>query len=131
MTDAEGKTTQTEYNRAGDVRKVTDPKGLVTEYDYNAHHQVMERRDPSSGGRQMYAHWGDNRHHILTLSSPQPNHVLHGVGVALAAGVWPPGRFLTSVTPVAEREFRASFERIDGATGAGGRVAVRWERTPA
>jgi 2-oxoisovalerate dehydrogenase E1 component alpha subunit len=48
-------------------------------------HALAKHGDPSSVGRQMYAHWGDRRHHILTLSSPQPNHVLHGVGIALAA----------------------------------------------
>jgi 2-oxoisovalerate dehydrogenase E1 component alpha subunit len=48
-------------------------------------HALAKRADPSSGGRQMYAHWGDRRHNIVSLSSPQPNHVLHGVGMALAS----------------------------------------------
>ena len=43
--------------------------------------------DPHSAGRQMFAHWGDPTHHILSLSSPQPNHVTHAVGVALASQI--------------------------------------------
>ncbi len=39
-------------------------------------------RDPSSRGRQPYAHWGSKRLRILTLGGPQPNHVTHGVGIA-------------------------------------------------
>jgi 2-oxoisovalerate dehydrogenase E1 component alpha subunit len=41
--------------------------------------------DPSGAGRQMYAHWGDARRRIMSVSSPQPNHVTHAVGIALAA----------------------------------------------
>jgi len=41
--------------------------------------------DPSTHGRQPYAHWGSHRLHILTLQGPQPNHVTHGVGVAYGA----------------------------------------------
>jgi 2-oxoisovalerate dehydrogenase E1 component alpha subunit len=43
--------------------------------------------DPMSAGRQMFAHWSDPRHHILSLSSPQPNHVSHAVGIALASKI--------------------------------------------
>src|SRR5512142_165807 len=38
-------------------------------------HLFAKANDPMSGGRQMFAHWGDVRHHILSISSPQPNHV--------------------------------------------------------
>lgn len=48
-------------------------------------HALARAGDPSGGGRQMYAHWGQRRNNILSLSSPQPNHVLHGVGTALAS----------------------------------------------
>ncbi len=47
-------------------------------------HLMGKSADPSSGGRQMYAHWGDARRRILSLSSPQPNHITHAVGIALA-----------------------------------------------
>ncbi len=43
--------------------------------------------DPMSGGRQMFAHWGHTAHHILSVSSPQPNHVTHAVGIALASKI--------------------------------------------
>jgi 2-oxoisovalerate dehydrogenase E1 component alpha subunit len=43
--------------------------------------------DPMSAGRQMFAHWSDPQHHILSLSSPQPNHVSHAVGIALASKI--------------------------------------------
>lgn len=48
-------------------------------------HYLAKSPDPSGAGRQMYAHWGDARRRILSLSSPQPNHVTHAVGLALAA----------------------------------------------
>lgn len=48
-------------------------------------HYLAKSPDPSSAGRQMYAHWGDARRRIMSLSSPQPNHVTHAVGMALAA----------------------------------------------
>ena len=41
-----------------------------------------KRDDPTSGGRQPYAHWGSSRLRIISLQGPQPNHVTHGVGVA-------------------------------------------------
>ena len=48
-------------------------------------HALARAGDPSGSGRQMYAHWGQRQNHIVSLSSPQPNHVLHGVGMALAS----------------------------------------------
>ena len=48
-------------------------------------HALAKRDDPAGAGRQMYAHWGDRKRNIVTLSSPQPNHILHGVGIALAS----------------------------------------------
>lgn len=41
--------------------------------------------DPSSGGRQMPAHYGSRRLQIISGSSPVATQVLHAVGVALAA----------------------------------------------
>jgi 2-oxoisovalerate dehydrogenase E1 component alpha subunit len=40
--------------------------------------------DPSSGGRQMPAHWGHAAKRILTGSSPVATQVVHAVGVAWA-----------------------------------------------
>ncbi len=48
-------------------------------------HFLAKSPDPAGAGRQMYAHWGDARRRILSLSSPQPNHITHAVGIALAA----------------------------------------------
>jgi 2-oxoisovalerate dehydrogenase E1 component alpha subunit len=41
--------------------------------------------DPSSGGRQMPAHWADADHRILSTSSPVATQYLHAVGIAYAA----------------------------------------------
>lgn len=40
--------------------------------------------DPSSGGRQMPAHYGSLRRHILTGSSPVTTQIAHAAGVAWA-----------------------------------------------
>ncbi|MBI4789131.1 MAG: thiamine pyrophosphate-dependent dehydrogenase E1 component subunit alpha [Chloroflexi bacterium] len=50
-------------------------------------HLFAKANDPMSGGRQMFAHWGDARRRILSISSPQPNHVTHAVGIALASKI--------------------------------------------
>jgi 2-oxoisovalerate dehydrogenase E1 component alpha subunit len=42
-------------------------------------------RDPSSGGRQMPAHWAHPSHRIFTTSSPVATQYLHAVGIAYAA----------------------------------------------
>jgi 2-oxoisovalerate dehydrogenase E1 component alpha subunit len=41
-----------------------------------------KKDDPSSGGRQMPAHWGAKSRHIITGSSPISTQVLHGAGIA-------------------------------------------------
>src|SRR5437899_2026419 len=41
--------------------------------------------DPSSGGRQMPAHWGSRRLGIITGSSPIATQVPHAAGIAYAA----------------------------------------------
>ena len=40
--------------------------------------------DPSSGGRQMPAHWGARDRNIITGSSPISTQVLHAAGIAFA-----------------------------------------------
>ena len=48
-------------------------------------HFLAKAEDPMSGGRQMFSHWGYKDKRIMSLSSPQPNHVTHAVGMALAS----------------------------------------------
>src|ERR687895_467861 len=43
-----------------------------------------KKDDPSSGGRQMPAHWGARDRNIITGSSPIATQVLHAAGIALA-----------------------------------------------
>ena len=40
--------------------------------------------DPSSGGRQMPAHWSSRKHNIITGSSPIATQVPHAAGIAYA-----------------------------------------------
>jgi 2-oxoisovalerate dehydrogenase E1 component alpha subunit len=40
--------------------------------------------DPSSGGRQMPAHWGSKKHNIITGSSPIATQIPHAAGIAYA-----------------------------------------------
>ncbi len=46
--------------------------------------QLAKAADPSSGGRQMPAHWGHRARRILTGSSPVTTQVTHAAGLALA-----------------------------------------------
>jgi 2-oxoisovalerate dehydrogenase E1 component alpha subunit len=41
-----------------------------------------KKDDPSSGGRQMPAHWGSSKCNIITGSSPIATQVLHAAGIA-------------------------------------------------
>ena len=41
-----------------------------------------KKDDPSSGGRQMPAHWGASKHNIITGSSPIATQCLHAAGIA-------------------------------------------------
>ncbi len=43
-----------------------------------------KRDDPSSAGRQMPAHWGSGRLHIVTHSSPIATQLPHAAGIAYA-----------------------------------------------
>ncbi len=43
-----------------------------------------KKDDPSSGGRQMPAHWGSRKRNIITGSSPIATQLLHAAGIALS-----------------------------------------------
>ncbi|MCL5972259.1 MAG: thiamine pyrophosphate-dependent enzyme, partial [Firmicutes bacterium] len=47
--------------------------------------QLAKADDPSSGARQMPAHYGSRAHHILTGSSPVATQVPQAAGIAWAA----------------------------------------------
>lgn len=45
---------------------------------------LARANDPNSGGRQNYAHWGDTRLRVKSMSSPQGPAIPQAVGLALA-----------------------------------------------
>ena len=49
--------------------------------------QFAKASDPSSGGRQMPAHYGSAEHNIYSTSSPVATQILHAAGIALAAKI--------------------------------------------
>ncbi len=60
--------------------------------------QMGRAADPSSGGRQMPAHFGHAQKHVLTGSSPVATQVVHAVGIAWAMRIKnEPGVVLTSL----------------------------------
>lgn len=48
---------------------------------------LAKREDPSSGGRQMPAHYGHARHQILSHSAPTGTQIPHAAGIGYAAKV--------------------------------------------
>lgn len=55
-------------------------------------HLLGRRDDPNSGGRQMPAHWGLKRRHILTTGSVVATQDIHAAGLALSSKVLKDGR---------------------------------------
>lgn len=46
---------------------------------------AFSKAEDTGGGRQMPAHFGNRKHHIVTGSSPVATQVLHAVGIALTS----------------------------------------------
>jgi 2-oxoisovalerate dehydrogenase E1 component alpha subunit len=46
---------------------------------------LYARADGMGRGRQPYGYWCSAEHRVLSVSGPQPNHLTHAVGVAMAA----------------------------------------------
>ncbi len=55
-------------------------------------HLLGRKDDPNSGGRQMPAHWGLKRSHIMTTGSVVATQDVHAAGLALASKVLKDGR---------------------------------------
>ncbi len=55
-------------------------------------HLLGKAEDPNSGGRQMPAHWGLHRRHIMTTGSVVATQDIHAAGLALASKVLKDGR---------------------------------------
>jgi 2-oxoisovalerate dehydrogenase E1 component alpha subunit len=55
-------------------------------------HLLGRADDPNSGGRQMPAHWGLKRRHIMTTGSVVATQDVHAAGLALASKVLKDGR---------------------------------------
>ena len=55
-------------------------------------HLLGRAADPNSGGRQMPAHWGLKRSHIMTTGSVVATQDVHAAGLALASKVLKDGR---------------------------------------
>ncbi len=75
--------------------------------------------DPSSGGRQMPSHWGDQALNIVSGSSPTGTQVLHAVGAADASLIY------SRVAAIEDRASRFKADEIvftslgDGTTSEG------------